>query len=364
MGFPKVLQTDNGTEFINDVLGALKHIAKIDQRTIAPYNHRAQGIVERANQTIAQMIYKDIQGLTSLWDDYLPKAQYSYNTRVLGLHGSSPFSLLFARQANDFQDYSQEKLVPETSESREQRLLFLNSIVFPTILEKIKGVNTKRNDTFMKSHKMLSKEFPAGSYVMIRDELRKAKSEPKYEGPFLVVRRQASGNYLLRSVEGTEYVRPPNVLKLVAPNILKGLDIPDTIYAAVDRIIEHREIDGITQYRVRWKGQSSNHDSWLQHEDFFDYGPLNSYLRQSGKSKSRKKLLADNPDSIVPKTLPRTPNTMPVDRASDVEIPVNLELGNDQLDAVGRYWASMKPRRHQKAAIVESDGECDNRSGV
>lgn len=368
VGFPKILQTDNGTEFINDVLGALKHLSKIDSRTIAPYNHRAQGIVERANQTIAQMIHKEIQGLTSLWDDFLPKTQYSYNTRVLGLHGSSPYSLLFARQANDFIDYRQKDLEPESSKDREQRLLFLNRIVFPTVLEKVKGTNVKRNEQFMKSHKMLTKEFPGGSYVMIRDELRKAKSEAKYEGPFLVVRRQASGNYLLKAVDGTEYVRHPSVLKLVSPDIVKGLEISDNIYAAVDKIVDHREDQGITRYRVRWKGQSANHDSWLRHKDFYDYGPLNTYLRQSDKKGMMKGKKLEKPDSVIPRTLAKTPVVIPdqsdrVDKQKDL-LPVNLSLDDNQLDAVGRYWAQMKPRHRKKAMIVDSNEDSDRGSGV
>ena len=48
---------------------------------------------------------------------------------------------------------------------------------------------------------------------MIKDEIRKTKSEPAYKGPITVVRRKASGNYLLKGLEGTEYVRPPHVLK-------------------------------------------------------------------------------------------------------------------------------------------------------
>jgi transposase InsO family protein len=290
IGFPKVLQSDNGLEFVNGILEALKQISKIETRTIAPYHHRGQGLVEKAIGVTSQSIYKAIKGLVAQWDDYAPSIQYFYNTRVIDIHGSSPYSLMFARQANGFEDYRDLPLVPELDKDREQRLIFLNSIVFPAILEKVKGKHLKRNEYFMKTHRMFKSDFLTGSQVMIRDELRSGKSEARYEGPFSVIRRKASGNYLLKAVDGTEYVRPPNVLKLVSPEILKDLVVPDTIYVAVDRILDHRDIAGVIQYKVRWKGQPPDHDSWLTQEDFVDYGPIRSYEKKLRISKRDTKV--------------------------------------------------------------------------
>jgi hypothetical protein len=44
-------------------------------------------------------------GLISQWDEYLPAIQYAFNTRVVELHGSSPYALMFGRAPNGFQDY-------------------------------------------------------------------------------------------------------------------------------------------------------------------------------------------------------------------------------------------------------------------
>ena len=146
IGFPKVIQSDNGTEFINEVLSALKKLSRIDERVIAPYHHRAQGIAEKAIHTTSQSIYKSLCGLTSRWDDYAPSVQYFYNVRVSDIHGSSPYALMFARRPNGFIDYTALNLTPEQEEERKNRLLFVNSIVFPTILEKVKGKLAARNE--------------------------------------------------------------------------------------------------------------------------------------------------------------------------------------------------------------------------
>ena len=73
-GFPKIVQSDNGTEFVNGVLDALKKLSKIDGRLIAPYHHRGNGVAERAIKTTPNMIYKAIEGLIHQWDDYAPSS--------------------------------------------------------------------------------------------------------------------------------------------------------------------------------------------------------------------------------------------------------------------------------------------------
>ena len=72
IGFPKILQSDNGGEFVNEVMDAVKQLSKIDVRHIAPYHHRANGLAERTIGSTSNAIYKALQGLTTQWDAYLP----------------------------------------------------------------------------------------------------------------------------------------------------------------------------------------------------------------------------------------------------------------------------------------------------
>ena len=228
--------------------------------------------------------------MNSQWDDYLPSIQYAFNTRVIELHGSSPYSLLFGRSPNNFADYRDTELTLETPEAREQRLLFLNSLVFPAILEKVGRAHAKRTEDFIRTHRMLKEDFPSGSQVMVRDEMRTQKHQPVWEGPFTVLRRKASGNYELKGLDGTVYTRPFWVLKLVAPEIIKGLKISDTLYAAVDHIITHRElVDGSMQYQVRWEDKGPEFDTWLFAKDFVDYGPVQKYSKGLGVDIRTKK---------------------------------------------------------------------------
>ena len=89
-------------------------------QALLPFDH-----LERAIRTIADAIYKRLDGLNSSWDEYLPTTQYYMNTRMLELHGSSPYSLLFARRPNDWADYRTDKEHPmETDVEREEAPIF------------------------------------------------------------------------------------------------------------------------------------------------------------------------------------------------------------------------------------------------
>ena len=183
------------------------------------------------------------------------------------------------------------------------------------------------------------------------------------------VRREGSGNYLLKGVDGTEYSRPPQVLKLVAPEIVKDLRVENTIFAAVKEIVDHREFDGITYYRTRWEKGNPSQDSWLRKEDFIDYGPVQKYdkLKAAGGQKHVKgqieKKKEEKQSEISKKKVAKAGdrklaefNQQLVESAVDVPaIPVVIDLDIEQMDAIGNYWRNMRKSRAHKPSIVESD---------
>jgi transposase InsO family protein len=384
IGFPKVMQSDNGGEFVNEVMTALKKISGIDERLISAYHHRSNGIAERAIQSTSNAVYKSIGGLNTQWDDYLPHIQHAFNTRVIELHGSSPYSLMFGRAPNGFSDYRDTELQLEKEEDRERRLIFLNSIVFPAVFEKVGRAHSKRQEYFAKTHRMLKEDFPSGAQVMVRDELKSAKHQPTFEGPFTVLRRKMSGNYELKGLDGTTYVRSPWVLKLVSPEIMKGINVSETLYAAVDHIVEHRDLqDGRRQFRVRWEKQGPELDSWLFQEDFIDYGPLQKYSKSLGVD-----LRTKNPKSKLTSKTPKKAGLLntevdsqqnaPTDKEISVEQqtgnpsvpvssadkhsgsqldkpnPIEIYLDKIQKESLGDYWKSTtRPKRTQKSRSRE-----------
>ncbi len=108
-GVPKIIQSDNGTEFVNQLITELVTLNGIEQRTISPYNPRANGAVERVNGTVETMLKKELNGAMHKWDDYIPYVQLAYNSKTSALTGSTPFSLMYGRALNKFEKYGRTK---------------------------------------------------------------------------------------------------------------------------------------------------------------------------------------------------------------------------------------------------------------
>ena len=58
-GKPDILLTDNGTEFCNHIFSDYLDNLKIEKRNTRPYNPACNGIVERFNHTIKDLLKKE-----------------------------------------------------------------------------------------------------------------------------------------------------------------------------------------------------------------------------------------------------------------------------------------------------------------
>ncbi|SAL97877.1 hypothetical protein [Absidia glauca] len=105
-GFPKIIQSDNGSEFANGTVEKLITTTRIDHRVISAYHPRANGAAERTVQTVKATLEKQIDGESRDWDLFVPTVQLAINAKIVRLHGSAPFSLMFARKLNEFNDYT------------------------------------------------------------------------------------------------------------------------------------------------------------------------------------------------------------------------------------------------------------------
>ena len=281
-GFPRIVQSDNGLEFVNRVVAELLKIPGVNHRTITPYHPQANGVAERMVQTTSQAIYKVLEGRDHEWDLFVPNVQFFTNLKVSERHGSTPYSLMFAREANHFASPDNGQVRnPLSEQDLCKRLDYMTTVVFPALSIKTKDSIKKMSAAFLKKHNVKSSEILPGSLVMVINELRKSKTEERYTGPYTVKRRSSSGPYILVDATGYEFVRPRSSLKLIK----NGL-ISTTERAVIDRITEERKDDNnLWEYLVHWKDPTLV-PQWVKAKDFDDYTPVREFFKSKSKQSS------------------------------------------------------------------------------
>ncbi|SAL96875.1 hypothetical protein [Absidia glauca] len=169
-GFPKIIQSDNGSEFVNGTVGKLMATTRINHRVISAYHPRANGAAERTVQTVKATLEKQIDGESRDWDLFVPTVQLAINAKIVRLHGSAPFSLMFARKLNEFTDYTSVHIPAKNTrvgtDRITKRIKEMSDIVLPAIVQRTKEVREASQKKFDGKHKLV--EYPVGSLVLLQ----------------------------------------------------------------------------------------------------------------------------------------------------------------------------------------------------
>lgn len=340
-GTPRILQSDNGTEFVNSVMNNMISLVGIEHRLIAAYNPRANGLVERKNGDLERKLRRFIDGAFGIWDLWLPMVQLSMNQQISRRHGSAPFALMFGRKWNGLKDFSSVETVEDWDAAvQNQKQLwdsFVNAVL-PAIQAKTLVTKAKQEAKLNQRRQM--EPLQAGELVMVKEMVPESKWDAVFQGPFEVVERTKGGTYRLKDPLGNimEPSRPISQLKKVAapvpaPDAVKpssgegGANLPSVINAAspqqqleeskparkkkkkpkritmpkkkkskvkdkpyipgatfeVEMVHQHREVNGKFEYWVTWKGYGDVDAQWVKEEDFHGRRPIEAYWKRRGK---------------------------------------------------------------------------------
>ncbi len=95
MGLPQEILTDRGTNFTSKLLKQVYHLLGIRGLKTTLYHPETDGLVERFNQTLVQMLRKFVCDTGSDWDQWLPYILFAYREVPQASTGFSPFQLIY-----------------------------------------------------------------------------------------------------------------------------------------------------------------------------------------------------------------------------------------------------------------------------
>lgn len=97
-GAPKILIADQGRNFTANLFRQLNKQSGIEHRFTTAYNPKANGQVERAKSTLANVLSHYVNEYHNDWAKWLPWVTLVYNCSIQASRGFSPFYLLYARE--------------------------------------------------------------------------------------------------------------------------------------------------------------------------------------------------------------------------------------------------------------------------
>ena len=95
-GGARRLHSDQGKEFINQLMINLCHRWGVEKTNTSPYRPQSNGLVERSNKSIKTILRQACKGVQE-WDDLLPKIRGCLNATIHRSTGVTPFKMFFSR---------------------------------------------------------------------------------------------------------------------------------------------------------------------------------------------------------------------------------------------------------------------------
>ena len=97
-GVPDVLHTDQGRNFESALLKEVCQLLGVVKTRTTPYHPQSDGLVERFNRTLLNLLSMAASENERDWDLHIPMVMMAYRTSVQESTGCTPFYLMFGRE--------------------------------------------------------------------------------------------------------------------------------------------------------------------------------------------------------------------------------------------------------------------------
>ena len=98
-GVPAELLSDRGAAFLSTLMWEVCQLMDIHQVNTTAYHPQTDGLVERFNRTLTEMLAKKVERNGQDWDTHLPFVLFAYRASLQSPHGNRRFSYCMAVMA-------------------------------------------------------------------------------------------------------------------------------------------------------------------------------------------------------------------------------------------------------------------------
>ncbi len=314
-GCPKEIISDNGTQFVNDIISKFIKLFGAQQLLTLPNSKEENAIVERVNKEIMKHLRHWIydKNIVEEWVDALPLIQRIINTSIHASTGYAPAQIVYGNRIN----LDKNILIPfEVAE---------NAVPLPLYVVKMENLQRKivaaasmsqveKDNAHKAQFNKLPTEYKIGTYVLaLYPETRMGRLPPtkfhtQWKGPMQIINNIGSKYTVRNLVTGkledyhitalkqftmdTEYTNPEKVAQT------------DYKTWITEAILDHRPKKkrkdmraGQLQFLVKWQDYPDSENTWEPWSNLRRNLHAHDYMRRHGLAYLVKKNLRDPPES-------------------------------------------------------------------
>jgi len=207
-GVPRQFHTDQGGEFTSDVIRDVCELLHISKTRTSPYRPSSDGLVERANRTLQNMIRAYVNEERNNWDEDLSLLLMAYRSTEQESTGCSPNLMMLGREVEtpmDVQHYP-GAAIARTERCGVQYAEWLRDSM--RAVHRVARANLQKAAKRQKRNydgRAKTRRYSVGDWVYYQDFRNShVKLGLKWKGPYLVIGRPGDVNLTLQLGEASK----------------------------------------------------------------------------------------------------------------------------------------------------------------
>jgi hypothetical protein len=316
-GAPEALLSDRGKQFLSEVLRHVNEYLRVRKVNTTAYHPQTDGLVERFNGTLENLLAKFANDHQDNWDDLLPYALLAYRTSTHEATHDSPFYLLYGREPYlpvDITTGVSGDTGPTTPETHRCELV-----------NRLRQAHGYAHQNQLRAQASNQRSFDAGrdqSKYRAGDKVwllaahlprgRTTKLAKMWRGPYrvsevkgqLVIAVQPVNNPRDQQVVSVRRVKPcylnenlSEFTQRLREQTERELAGDETEEVEIEAILDDRTVGRRQQYLVRFTGHTARYNAWVDEADIHADELLPRYLLD-------KKLAGNATDAPKPSRAP------------------------------------------------------------
>ena len=193
--------TDQGTPFMSRIMKDLCKLMQIKQLRTSVYHPQTDGLVERFNRTLKQMLKKVMEADGRNWDQLLPYLMFSIREVPQSSTGHSPFELLYGRRPRGLLDIAKEAWEQQPSPHRTMvehvgDMRDRMATLWPLVREHMQEAQVAQARVYNRGAQQ--RDFQPGDKVLVLVPTTECTFLARWNGPYEVLEKVGEVNYRVR----------------------------------------------------------------------------------------------------------------------------------------------------------------------